>query len=123
MTIKTYLWGMGLCTLLCAGAWISVLGNVDPTDTDMVGFGVFYLTIFFALASFFSLMGFLLRRRIFEDKIEFRQVEIAFRQGVLLALIFVGLLFLQGQGMLNLYSAFTFVLVAVVVEFYFTVKK
>lgn len=123
MTVKTYLWGMGASVLLCFAAWVLVLENVDPTGTDMLGFSIFYLTLFFALGSFFSLVGFYLRRKIFEDKIEFRQVEIGFRQGIFLAITFVGLLILQGQRQLNLYSAFFFVLVVIAAEFYFIIKR
>jgi hypothetical protein len=123
MTVKTYLWGMGASVLLCFAAWLLVLQNVDPTDTNLAGFIIFYLTLFFALASLFSLGGFYLRRKIFEDKVEFRQVEIAFRQGIFLALTFAGLLILQGQRQLNLYSAFFFVVVVVGAEFYSIIRR
>jgi len=123
MTIKTYLWGMGASTLLCFAAWILVLQNIDQTSTNLLGFLIFYFTLFFALSSFFSLAGFYFRRKIFEDKIEFQQVEIAFRQGMFLAVTFVGLLILQGERRLNIYSAFLFVLVVVAAEFYFIIKK
>jgi heme/copper-type cytochrome/quinol oxidase subunit 4 len=123
MTVKAYLYGMGLSVVLCFAAWIVVLENVDPTNTDLFGLAVFYLTLFFALSSSFSLLGFYLRRRIFEDRVEFRQAEVAFRQGTLLALMFVGMLMLQGQRQLNLYTAFSCVLIVVAVEFYFLMRR
>lgn len=123
MTVKTYLWSMGGSVLLCLVAWLIVLGNVDPTDAGLFGFAVFFLTLFFTLASLFTLGGFYLRRRIFEDKVEFRQAEVAFRQGTLLAITFIGLLILQGLRQLNLYSAFFFVLAIVGAEFFWLVRR
>lgn len=123
MTIKTYLWGMLLSTLISFAAWYLVLENVDPSSAHLPGFLLFYFTLFFALTSLFSLLGFYLRRRIFEDRIEFRQAEIAFRQGMFLAVTFVGLLILQGERRLDIYSAFIFVIFVVFMEFYFLVKK
>lgn len=114
---------MTASTVLCFVAWVLVLGNVDPASTNLLGFLIFYFTLFFALSSFFSLLGFYLRKKIFENKIEFRQVEIAFRQGMFLAVIFVGLLILQGDRKLNIYSAFLFVLLVVAAEFYFIMER
>ncbi|MDD3190828.1 MAG: hypothetical protein PHI66_04035 [Candidatus Pacebacteria bacterium] len=123
MTIKTYLLGMGLSTIVSFAAWVLVLQNVDPNSAGLLGFLLFYFTLFFALTSFFSLVGFYFRRKIFENSIEFKQVEIAFRQGMFFAVTFVGLLILQGERVLDVYSAFLFVLFVVVMEFYFLVKK
>lgn len=123
MTIKTYLLGMGASTILCFTSWILVVQNIDPTSAQLGGFLIFYFTLFFALTSLFSLLGFYVRRKIFENQIEFRQVETAFRQGMFLSVTFVGLLILQGERRLNIYSAFIFVAFVVVMEFYFLVKK
>ncbi|MFA7170024.1 MAG: hypothetical protein WC178_04170 [Candidatus Paceibacterota bacterium] len=123
MTIKTYVIGMLVSTVVSFVAWILVLQNVNPNSAGLMGFLLFYFTLFFALTCFFSLAGFYFRRKIFENKIEFRQVEVAFRQGMFLAVTFVGLLILQGERILDIYSAFLFVLFIVVAEFYFLVKK
>ncbi|MFA6896827.1 MAG: hypothetical protein WCQ96_00865 [Patescibacteria group bacterium] len=123
MTIKTYLWEMLASTVVSFAAWFLVLQNISPDSAHLGGFLLFYFTLFFALTSLFSLLGFYLRRRIFEDKIEFKQVEIAFRQGMFLAITFVGLLILQGERRLDLYSAFFFVLFVVAAEFYFLIKR
>lgn len=114
---------MLLSTLISFAAWSLVLQNVDPTSAHLWGFLLFYFTLFFALTSLFSLLGFYLRRRIFEDRTEFKQVEIAFRQAMFLAVTFVGLLILQGARRLDIYSAFLFVVFVVVMEFYFLIKK
>lgn len=116
MTIRDYLIGMSVSTVLCFGAWGVVVLNTDPNSVGLFGFLMFYLTLFLALASFFSLAGFYFRRKVFEHITEFKQIEAAFRQGVFLAIIAVGILLLQGERMLNLYSAFIFVFLVFVLE-------
>jgi hypothetical protein len=123
MTLATYLWGMVLSTLVSFAAWLLVLENINPESANLGGFLLFYFTLFFALTSLFSLLGFYLRKRIFENKTEFRQVEISFRQGMFFAVTVVGLLILQGERRLDVYSAFFFVFLVVAAEFYFLVKK
>mgnify|MGYP007017319782 CR=1 FL=1 len=123
MTLTTYLWGMFMSTVVSFAAWILVLENIDPDSANLGGFLLFYFTLFFALTSLFSLLGFYLRKRIFENRTEFKQVEISFRQGMFLAVAFVGLLIMQGERRLDIYSAFFFVFFVVVMEFYFLVKR
>lgn len=123
MTIRNYLIGMSISTVLCFGAWILVTVNTDPSSAGFFGFLMFYLTLFLALASFFSLAGFYFRRKVFEYITEFKQIESAFRQGVFLSVIAVGMLLLQGERVLNLYSAFAFVVLVIVAEMHLGGKK
>lgn len=116
MTIRNYLIGMSVSTVLCFGAWILVTINTDPSSASVFGFLMFYLTLFLALSSFFSLAGFYFRRKVFEHITEFKQIESAFRQGLFLSVITVGMLILQGERALNLYSAFVFVVLVIVAE-------
>jgi len=123
MTIKACIIEMLISSVISLAAWAMVLENVDPTTSGLTGFLLFYFTLFFALTSLFSLAEFLLRRKVFENKTEFKQAEIAFRHGFLLAMTFVGILILQGERQLNLYSAFLFVFFVLAIEFRFAMKK
>lgn len=118
MTIKNYLRYITLSTLLCGAAWVAVLTQMSPLTSGGLGLALFILTLFLFLVSLFSLMGFGLRRKVFESGVEFRQVEVAFHQAVVLAALFVVLLLVKSQGWLNLYSAFLLVAVAVALEFF-----
>lgn len=123
MTIRDYLIGMTASTVLCFVAWGVVVCNTDPGSSGFFVFLMFYLTLFLALASFFSLAGFYFRRKIFENIKEFRQIETAFRQGVFLAVIATGILLLQSQRLLNIYSAFMFVVLMVILEMRLSGRK
>ena len=122
MTLSAYLWGMLASTILCFVSWALIVIYADPT-ASLMGIVLFYLSLFFFLASFFSLGGFYLRRKISKNKIEFTQTGEAFRQGVFFALIFVGMLILQSFGILTLWNAGLFILGIGLLEFYFVSRK
>ena len=122
MTLSAYLWGMVASTILCLVSWALVISYVDPT-TNLIGIALFYLSLFFFLASFFTLVGFYLRRKISKDKIEFAQTSEAFRQGVLFSLVFVGMLILQGFRILTIWNAGLFIIGIGLLEFYFMSRK
>jgi len=122
MTLSAYLWGMMVSTVLCFVSWALIIFCVDPT-TNLIGIVLFYLSLFFFLASFFTLIGFYLRRKISKDKIEFAQTSEAFRQGVLFSLVFVGMLILQSFRILTLWNAGLFIIGIGLLEFYFASRK
>ncbi len=123
MTLKTYLIGVLLCTILSLSSWILVIRDVDPTKTDIIGYSLFYLSLFFCLTGIFSLLGFFIRNKVSSHKAEFSQVGIAFRQGMFLSLVIVGMLFLQSNQMLSAINAFLFVIGISLLEYYFMNKK
>ena len=122
MTLAAYLWGMVASTILCFVSWVLIVVYIDPT-TNLVGIALFYLSLFFFLASFFTLGGFYLRRKMSKNNIEFAQAGDSFRQGVFFALIFVGMLVLQSFGMLTLWNAGLFIIGIGLLEFYFVSRK
>lgn len=123
MTLRTYLAGITICTILSLISWILVIENTDPNKTDLIGHGLFYLSLFFFLAGIFSLVGFFARRIINKNKAEFSQVGVAFRQGLFLSFVTIGMLFLQGNKMLSTTNAFLFVIGISLLEYYFINKK
>ena len=123
MTLSAYLCGMMASTILCFVSWALIIIYVDVETTSLIGIVLFYLSLFFFLASFFTLTGFYLRRKISKDKIEFAQTGEAFRQGIFLALLFVGMLILQSFRMLTLWNTGLFVIGIILLEFYFVSRK
>lgn len=119
MTLRTYLTLNILSTIICFIAWALIVMNTDPYSTNVVSFVIFYLSLFFALSGLFSFVGFWTRRKLASDKAEFSQVGISFREGILLSFMFVGMLFLQSIGLLNVYNAALFIFGISLMEFYF----
>ncbi len=123
MTVRTYLLGMAVSTILCFVSWVFIVVYVDPVRASLVGVALFYLTLFFFLAGFFALAGYGLRRRIFSREVEFVQVETSFRQGVLLSLASVGALALQSLRMLVWWDALLLIFGVGLLELYFAGRK
>ena len=122
MTIRSYIIGMAVSTLLCFGAWILVLINIDPFTANFAGLVLFYLRLFCALIGTFTLIGFYSRVWFSKNEVIFSHVGPAFRQGALLALILVGCLALQSFRILDLWSGGLFVASVVLLEFFFMTR-
>lgn len=124
MTLRTYILGMAASVILCFISWALIVIYINPNDTNLIGFSLFYLSMFFCLTGLFALIGFYARKKIFtKNEAEFSKIEITFRQGFFLSLIFVGILFLQSFRMLYWWSALIFVAVIIFLELYFLGKN
>lgn len=124
MTLKTYILGMASSIILCFASWALIVIYIDPNETNLIGFSLFYLSLFFCLTGLLALIGFYARKKIFmKNEAEFSKIEITFRQGFFLSLIFVGILFLQSFRMLYWWNALIFVAVIIFLELYFLGKN
>jgi len=119
MTLRNCLIGLVASTVLCSAAWILILLNIDPTMTNWQGFLLFYLSLFFALVSSFTLINFFIRNKFFSGKPLFTQIEISLRHGIFFSTIIVGTLILQKMGMSTWQNALLLVIGIIVLEFYF----
>ena len=119
MTLRNCLIGVVISTVLCFAAWILILLNVDPAATGWQDFLLFYLSLFFALVSLLTLVGFFIRNKFFSNKPIFTQAGISFRHSVLFSIIAVGTLILQGMKTLNWQNALMLVIGVIILEFYF----
>jgi len=101
MTLKGYLTLMSLSTLLCWGAWIYILFNIDPETSNYLGFVLFYATLFLSLSGTFAILGLVLRFVALKRKLVFHFVGTAFRQSFLFSFLILAILFLQARGLLT----------------------
>jgi len=119
MTLRNYLIGMGASAVLCFAAWLLILTNIDPAAAGWQGLSLFYLSLFFALVSFFTLAVFFVRSRISSERPAFSKVSVSFRQGILFSIVLAGSLILQGFRMLNWRNGLLLLVIVLVLEFYF----
>lgn len=119
MTLRNCLIGLVVSAVLCSVAWVLILLNIDPAMTAWQGFLLFYLSLFFAFVSLFTLIGFFIRNKFFPNKPIFTRMGISFRHGILFSIIIIGTLLFQGARMLNWQNALLLVAGVVILEFYF----
>ena len=122
MTLKKYLFLMTIATLLCWGALGLVLIFVNPYEAGWMGLLFFYLALFLGLSGVFSIIGFILRYLIKRNEFAYRQVKIAFRQGLMFALLVVIALALQGFNLLVWWNLLLLVLLLSGVEYFFVMN-
>ena len=106
MNLSVLLAGLVLATLLAGACLAAILIYFDPTISGSLIFILFYLSLLIASTGVFTLIGLFVRR--ISQKRRFplptspaiRQLEVSFRQGLLLAVILVAVLILQSQRIL-----------------------
>lgn len=86
--------GIGFLTVISLVSLTYILIKIDPYETAIWGFILFYLSFFIAVAGLFILAGFYLRKLIVRNKIAYRLLRTSFKQGVLISIILTGLLLL-----------------------------
>lgn len=125
MSLRQYITIMLLATVLC---WVSfgfVVMNIDPFDAGYLSFAFFYISAFFSLMGTLSLIifGFY---SIFSGNNEplYRIVQNSFKDGVILSLVMITLLYLQGNDLLNVWNTliFTGVLLSLSIFLFFNKK-
>ena len=106
MNLSVLLAGLVLATLLAGACLAAILIYFDPTVSGSLVFILFYLSLLITSTGIFTLIGLFIRR--ISQKRRFpllpsraiRQLEVSFRQGLLLAVILVAVLILQSQRIL-----------------------
>lgn len=118
MSHHKYLAIIGAAGVVSWLAWIVVINKLNPFDSTGLGLGLFYLSLFFALACTFTVIGFYFRLWLNKNEIFYNHINIAFRQGVLLTVIALGCLTFQLLGILTWWSGLLLIGSVTLVEFY-----
>ncbi len=119
MTLRSYLLGMFLSTIVCWLAFGLILYYVNPYNSGALGLIAFYISLFFASIGTLTIAGFYLRVWFSKNEILFAHVNPSFRQAILLSIILVGSLVLQAFRLLTWWDGSLFVISIVLIEFYF----
>lgn len=125
MNLRQYIFTMLFATTLCWVALFFVMINVDPFETNMLGFVFFYVSLFLSLLGTVSMIIFLCYRLFASRDLPlFRYVQISFRQSLFISSFLVVFLFLQGQGYLNMWnSAILISIFILLISFSLSVKR
>jgi hypothetical protein len=124
MTLSSYLWGMRISAATAFTAWVLVIWYIDPEKSGLAGQALFYASSLLFFAVIFILFFTWLRKIIGgNDEIAFVYLGVSFRQGMLMALLAVGLLLLQQFRMLTWWDGALVVAGIFLVELYFLTRK
>ena len=115
MTLRQFLWLIGMAAGTAWGAWIFVILTLNPQEAGWLGLLLFYLTLFVACLGTFTFISTLFAAH--KEKtplVHFRRVRLTFRHACLLSLAGIASLFLSSQ---NVWHWWTFALLATGIAF------
>jgi len=110
MTVKAFLIGSLFTTIVSWAILVAIIRWLDPHQAGWLGYLLFFLALFLAVASTSGIIGYTIRRIITPGQLSSYAVRTALRQGLLLGLFLVVLLFLQ---LMELYQWWMAVIVIV----------
>lgn len=122
MTVRGYLWGMRLSTLVAVSALGLVACYINPLRDGILGQALFYVSLFFSITGLATLFLFWLRRKFANNETVFLNVGVSFRQGMLVALAVCALFALQSFRLLVWWDAGLIIVGALLVELWFLSK-
>ncbi len=123
MTHNKYLAVIGTAGLVSWIAWVVVINKLDPFESTGLALTLFYISLFFALACTFTVLGFYFRVWLNKNEIYYQHIHTAFRQGVLLTVIALGCLTFQIMGVLTWWSGLLLIATITLFEFYFMARE
>ncbi len=118
MTFRAYLVLMGLSTAMAWIGWAIVLFNINPFETGLPGFAIFYITLCVGMVGILTLAGILYRVRLRKRQtVISREVKISFRHALLLTAVSVIALILSQQGVLHWWVLIVLIAIAAILEY------
>lgn len=118
MSLVKYLITMLAGTLISFVVWVYVLFNIDPTNTSILGFVFFYISLGLTLVGLFSLIGFGVRKAFMKQELDFRHVYVSFRQAVFISLILIVVLLLESNDLFTWLNVILLVIALTALDFF-----
>lgn len=123
MTLKAYLWGMRISTILALAAWGLVFYYVDPEEAGISGKAFFYSSLFLALTGVFTLFLSAIRKKADGQEAAFFYLGTNFRQGALAAFLAITLLIFQSFRILTWWDGLLILVGIFMIEMYFLLRR
>ncbi len=116
-----------ISTLLITGiiAWLgwTITFFKFNIETQLnIALPLFFITLLIALSCTFTIIGFYFRVWLFKNEIFYKHINIAIRQGIVLAILTTICLLYQMMRVLTWWSGLSIIIAAIFLEFYFSSK-
>ena len=102
MSLKEYLFSLGLGSVLCFVICGLTVVNFDPNTDTVLPLVFFYLSLFMGLIGGFSFIAIWIKKiALKNEEVIFRQIKKVFKQAFVFSILVIFVFFLAHQGMLN----------------------
>lgn len=125
---KKYFLPLIMVSIISWTSFFVVLLRLEPcrtysvnfcADPSTLGILLFFLSLFFALTTLFTLIGYLARIHFYKGEMYINQFNIALRQGILLAICSEAAMGLLALDILRWWTALLLFVLILLMEFYF----
>ena len=113
---------IGTAALVSWLAFYMVIQKLDPFASTGLALALFFVSLFFALTSSFTIIGFYIRVWFNRNEIYYDHINVSLRQGILLTLITLGCLMFQLLNALTWWSGLLLIAAVTMIEFYLVAK-
>ncbi len=122
MAHQRYILILGIAALISWLAFYLVINKLDPFASTGLALALFFVSLFFALTSTFSVIGFYIRVWVNKNEIYYDHINVSLRQAILLTLITLGCLLFQLLSVLTWWSGLLLIAAVTMIEFYLVAK-
>ena len=122
MSIRAYIWGLLVSTILALVAWIFVIFYIDPGESGIIGKIFFYASLFLFLSGLLVTFFVWLRKRFIGEDVAVETIGLSFRQGILLSTFSVIIIILFGLKYLVWWNGLLVLAGIFLAELYFLSK-
>ncbi len=124
MSHSIYILILSLTSLTGWGAWLLVIMRLDPEEiTGAFPMVMFYSTLFLAILGTASIISFYIRLWITKNEIFYEHLNSSIREGFLIALTAITLLWLQYYRVLSIWDAGLLGIAMVLLEVFLISRK
>lgn len=123
MLHSSYISGLFIAAIFGWASWGVVVSKLSPFTTTSLALSLFYASLLIALAATFTLINYYLRTSLKKNQLHINYINVALRQGFLLAIMVNVALAFQRLKVLTWWNGLLLLAVVLLVEFYFTARE
>lgn len=118
MSIRAYLIGLSISTILCVVALVLTIVNTNPVQGGQTALASLYISGFFAGLGILTLTGYVIRRYLTHNEIRYGNVQASFRQAFLLSGLLLATLYLQSLRLVSWWDLLLLITIVFLLELY-----
>lgn len=123
MNFRSFIFAIITALIFTTSIWILILFNIDPYKADWLSKISFFLSLLIMITCILTLFGYYIRKKILNNELIYSILPVSFRQGILGALIIVGIIILSCINVLNWWIAGIWLLIILLIELFFKTRK
>jgi len=117
MSLKNYLLAMTGASLLSWAIFAFILNFTSPETNSWVIFSLFYFALFLSLSGLFTIIGFIVRQKIFHKSLAFYSLKSSSRQSFLFSFLVIAILFMLAQNLFSWLNISLLIIILSIIEY------